>query len=234
MKTISFLLHFPNDSGPIYRETLEGRFPVEPFNTLSNFLFLVIIIHFTLKIRRNYNQHIFLALVLPILFIGFIGGTVYHATRSHEIWLLLDWVPIVLLCLASSAYFCIKTGKNSWSRLGLLSLVLLLMFGARFINWPGNVSISMGYIASALGVVLPITLYLYSTKFQYGLWVLLAVFSFSAAIYCRYLDIRSDFLHMGTHWLWHSFGALAVFFLMNYIYLDRQTPSKVNDLGASR
>ncbi|WP_240643036.1 ceramidase [Sinomicrobium pectinilyticum] len=229
MDILALLSGFPKDSGPVYRETIEGRLPVEPFNTVSNFLFLAIIIYFVWKIRRNHRQHLFLAFILPVLFIGFIGGTLYHATRSHEIWLLLDWVPILLLCLATSVYFCIKAGKNPWSRSALLILVLLLMFGIRFMDLPRNISISVGYIAAALGIILPIALYLYFTKYLYGLWVLLAVISFSLAIWCRYLDVRSDFFPMGTHWLWHSFGALAVFFLMYYIYLDRNSPGK-NDI----
>ena len=95
MDILALLSGFPKDSGPVYRETIEGRLPVEPFNTASNFLFLAIIIYFVWKIRRNHRQHLFLAFILPVLFIGFIGGTLYHATRSHEIWLLLDWVPIL-------------------------------------------------------------------------------------------------------------------------------------------
>lgn len=226
MSIVFFLSDFPKDSGPIYRETIAGRFPAEPFNTLSNFLFLAIIIYFSLKIYRNYRQHGFLSFVIPVLFIGFIGGTVYHATRSHEIWLLLDWVPILMLCLAASFYFCIKTGNNRWSRLGLSALVVLLMFGTRFVRWPGNLSISIGYIASALGVLFPIVLYLFRTRFRNSIQVVLAVCSFALAISCRYLDLRSDFLPMGTHWLWHSFGALAVFFLMQYIYLDNTALSR--------
>jgi len=27
---------------------------------------------------------------------------------------------------------------------------------------------------------------------------------------------------MGTHWLWHTFGGIAVFFLLYYIYKDEQ------------
>lgn len=103
---------FPQDSGPIYQETIAGRFPVEPFNTISNFLFLLIILYFSRKVYANYKQHLFLAYCLPVLFIGFIGGTLYHATRSAEIWLLLDWVPIVLLCIATAIYFCFKIGKG--------------------------------------------------------------------------------------------------------------------------
>ena len=59
---------FPNDSGPIYQETMAGRLPVEPFNTFSNIFFLFIIIHFSLKVYSDYRNHRFLAWSLPVLF----------------------------------------------------------------------------------------------------------------------------------------------------------------------
>ncbi|MGA8854131.1 MAG: hypothetical protein WB492_08135, partial [Christiangramia sp.] len=86
----NFLISFPQDSGPIYQETLAGRLPVEPFNTYSNIFFLIIIIYFSLRVYRDYKNHRFLAWSLPVLFLGFIGGTVYHATRSHDIWMYMD------------------------------------------------------------------------------------------------------------------------------------------------
>ncbi|MDR6299649.1 hypothetical protein [Mesonia maritima] len=223
MNVLSILLNFPNDSGPIYKETVEGRFPVEPFNTLSNFLFLAIIIYFSLKVYKDYKKHSFLAGALPVLSIGFIGGTIYHATRSHEIWLLMDWVPIILLCLAVSIYFTLKDGNNWLQKIWLLLLVLVLVFGVRFINWPAKLKISIGYIATALGLLLPLVIYLIKTNFKNGSQILYAVSAFSLAILFRILDKRLDLLEMGTHWLWHSFGAIAVFFLMNYIFLIKKS-----------
>ncbi len=212
---------FPNDSGPIYKETIQGRFPVEPFNTFSNLLFLAIILYFSVRVYRNVKQQTFLAYALPILLIGFVGGTVYHATRSHEVWLLMDWVPIVVLCFSASVYFTFKDGENSFQKYGLLALVLVLLFGVRFIDWPNKLGTSIGYIATALGLLLPMCIYLIKTKFRFGKYILFALLSFCGAISFRILDKRSDFLEMGTHWLWHSFGAIAVFFLMMYIYKDR-------------
>jgi len=76
-----FWFSFPNDSGPIYRETIAGRFPVEPFNTLSNLLFLAIIVYFSAKVYKDYKRQAFLALAIPILFIGFFGR---HGLSCHQ------------------------------------------------------------------------------------------------------------------------------------------------------
>ena len=43
----------PNDRGPIYLETLMGRFPVEPWNTFSNLLFLALIVFWFLRVRGH-------------------------------------------------------------------------------------------------------------------------------------------------------------------------------------
>jgi hemolysin III len=133
----------------------------------------------------------------------------------------MDWVPIVILCLAVSVYFTFKDGNNLPQQLGLLILVLILVFGSHVIDWPGNTDTSASYIATVLGLLLPLVLYLFKTKFVYGKYVLFSLLAFSLAITFRVMDSRLDLLYMGTHWLWHSFGATAVFFLMKYIYLDR-------------
>ena len=221
-------ISFPNDSGPIYRETIEGRFPVEPFNTFSNILFLAIVIYFSFHVYKNAKQQAFLAFALPILFIGFVGGTIYHGTRSHEIWLLMDWVPIVILCLSASIYFTFKDGENSLQKYGLLAIVLLLLFGAKFVKWPYKLGNSIDYISTAIGLLLPIFIYLVKTKFRFGKYILFALLSFSSAITFRIIDKRVDLFDMGTHWLWHSFGAISVFFLMLYIYKDRLQLSSKN------
>ena len=106
----------PNDSGPIYLETAMGRFPVEPWNTYSNLLFLALIVFWFLRVRRNIRDHLFIAYCLPVFLLGWVGGTVYHATRSHEVWLFLDWAPIALLALAVAIFFWHRQGFNGFSR----------------------------------------------------------------------------------------------------------------------
>lgn len=215
------LTDFPNDSGPIYAETMAGRFPVEPFNTYSNFLFLGIILYFAFKLFGQYKRHLFLSLCLPILMLSWVGGTLYHATRSAEIWLFLDWVPIVALCLAVSVYFIFKIAHHWWHNVMILAVVLLIVIGGRMLPWPDSLRISIGYVLTVLGLLLPLALYLYKTQYKNLNYVLLAVLSFVVAVVFRSFDAHLDLLYMGSHWLWHSFGAVAVFFLMRYIYLDK-------------
>lgn len=212
---------FPNDSGPIYQETMAGRLPVEPFNTFSNIFFLLIIIYFSLKVYSDYRNHGFLAWSLPVLFMGFVGGTVYHATRSHDFWMYLDWLPIIFLCLAVSVYYTIKLEITNRNRIWLIILILILVFGVRMLPWDDSVQTSAGYVGTALGLLLPVITYFLTTRSANWVYILLAFLSFGFAISFRVLDGFIYVIPMGTHWLWHSFGALSVFFLMSFIYRDR-------------
>lgn len=221
MISVPVLLSFPQDSGPIYQETMAGRLPVEPFNTYSNIFFLIIIIYFSVKVYRDYSNHRFLAWSLPVLFLGFIGGTVYHATRSHDVWMYMDWLPIVILCLAVSVYYTIKLKMSRKSRFILILIILFLVFGVRMIPWAPGLKTSIGYIATAIGLLLPILTYFFTTKMHNWGLILLAFLSFAFAISFRVMDGFIYVFPMGTHWLWHCFGALSVFFLIKYIYHDK-------------
>lgn len=228
MNLLLYLEPFPNDSGPIYQETLAGRLPVEPFNTFSNIFFLMIILYFSFKVYANYSKHRFLAWSLPVLFLGFIGGTVYHATRSHDIWMFMDWLPIVILCLSVSLYYIFQLHISKLAKVIFTLTVLFLVLGVQFVPLPQHENTSIGYIATAIGILLPIVTYLISNKSIFWSYVLLAFLSFGVAITFRVLDNIIYILPMGTHWLWHTFGALSVFFLMNFIYRDRLGVSTVS------
>lgn len=223
---------FPNDSGPLYLETISGRFPVEPFNTYSNLVFIALLIYWGVQVYKNSKRQRFLTLVLPIIFISYLGGTLYHATRSHEIWLLLDWVPIMVLCGALAVYFICKLVPNWWKRL----CFVVLLFGASFVlrQLPigDHLKISLGYIVTALTILIPQLWYMYKTKWANTRPVALAFFFFGLAICFRSIDLQQDFFTMGTHWLWHLFGGFAVHFLIAYVFKDNSLnlpPRKAND-----
>ena len=214
-------MNFPNDFGPIYKETIAGRFPVEPWNTFSNLFFLVIFIYWAFVIYRDYKNHKFIAFALPLLLIGFIGGTVYHATRAHNVWLVMDFVPILILSIAVSIYFMRKQ-KLHWIMVAsiiILPFVFMIMIENIFVL-PEFINRMLGYPVMATIILFPVIRWLYLTKWKNSLYVILGILSFVIAISSRSLDLDVDFMPMGTHWLWHSFGAIAANFLILYIYRD--------------
>ncbi len=223
-------LQFPNDSGPIYLETVAGRFPVEPFNTFSNLVFLLLLLYWGSSIYSKPKTHPFLAVVLPVIFLSFIGGTAYHATRNGEIWLLLDWVPIMLLCVALVVYLVFKIVQTSWKRFLLLTLLLGGSFLLRILPLPEALRISLGYIITALTILIPLLWYLIISQWKNVVLVILAFAVFGLAIFFRSIDLKQELFPMGTHWLWHFFGGVAVHLLISYIYRDNLlnlSPSKV-------
>ena len=213
----------PHDTGPIYRETLMGRLPVEPWNTFSNAIFLLLVLIWAWRVVPDFRRHGFLAFMLPVLFLGFVGGTVFHATRSHEIWLLMDWVPIVVLCMAATGLFALRAGAPWW----LVVPLLLLPFGLRYLmldvlQWPATIVMNLGYAALGAVVLGPLVLHLHRNGWQNAGTVLTSAGCFALALVFRSLD-HSPLLFalpMGTHWLWHLLGGCAVHFLVRYIYLD--------------
>ena len=218
-----FLLQqFPNDSGPIYQETLAGRIPVEPFNTFSNLVFLAIIFYLSKKIYQSKRKHLFLLSSLPIIFISWIGGTVYHATRSHEFWIMLDWVPIMLLSLMGVVYFIFKIKKEWKPRLLIITIIIVLSVLPRMLPIPEKYNSSVNYLLTAVSLVGPIFWYLYLTKWKHAKLMILACVIFLIAVFFRTLDNLMVVLPMGTHWLWHLFGGISVFFLLFYIYKDEE------------
>lgn len=214
---------FPNDHGPIYKETIAGRFPVEPWNTASNLVFLTVVIYWSIKVYPYFRDHKFLAFCLPVLLIGYIGGTVYHATRSHNIWLMMDWMPILLLCFAVVIYYFTKLNLPLIIPLLMISFPFILLFLLpRFVTLPRGMYPAIGYSSLAFIIVFPIVYYLAQTQWQHGISVLLSVLFFALAITFRSIDHSANipFITMGTHWLWHFFGGVAVHFLIQFIFRD--------------
>ena len=211
----------PNDQGPIYQETNMANCPVELWCTLSNIVFLAVFIFFAVKTRFKYSKYPLLSISLPVLFIGWLGGTVYHATRSHNIWLWLDYMPILFLVLIATIYFWREVvGKWLWVFIFTLLPIVTYRVIYEFLALPHSVSVSIGYSVMASVVVIPLVLHCIR-KYPAG-WKLLAasLLSFAVAITCRTMDNgeASSLLPMGTHFLWHIFGGLCSFFMFYYLY----------------
>ncbi|MCB0335300.1 MAG: hypothetical protein KDD62_03320 [Bdellovibrionales bacterium] len=216
----------PNDFGPLYAETLMGRLPVEPWNTYSNLIFLLIVVYFARKTHFSFQQFPFLTFCLPILALGFIGGTVFHATRSHSAWLIMDFLPIFVLALMAAVFFWRKILGNLAASIGAAFAPLLLGFWIRS-QAPLDISfrISLGYSFLAVAILLPTFLHCYRRNWENLILLLLAVAAFIPAILCRQLDKQVvEILPMGSHFLWHLLGGFATLMLMEYVFrTERQS-----------
>jgi len=209
----------PPDGGMMYAETnLNQLFP-EPLNTITSCFFLAIAIYWTFKLWGNFRQHPFLSVALILFYIGGIGGTVYHGLRRWSVFIVMDWMPIMLLCLSAGVYFLVKLIKWYFAILIVVICVILQFFLRRqFMEGDLQLFININYAFMVALVLFPVFGYLLKTKWKNGKWVGFALIAFVFALTFRITD-KWEILSGGTHFLWHTFGALASFCMLNYIYL---------------
>jgi hypothetical protein len=160
---------------------------------------------------------------MPILLAGGIGGTLFHGTRAARLFFLLDVVPISLLGLAGAVFMAFRyLGRNRlWMLFALVVSYAALnrLFFALLGPMNRQLSINLSYASLAVIVLAPVTLVLIRTRFRYGGWVALGLVSFAIAWFFRLVDQYSaSYLTMGTHWLWHTFGAVSTAAMIYYFY----------------
>lgn len=173
---------------------------------------------------------------LPILATGFVGGFVYHATRSHQIWLMMDVFPILILALLASTYL--------WSRvLGRVSAALLLTLasvgGFPLLHTSGmlprRARFVSGYVYLALIIILPAFLSLVRRGWRQWQSLVLAAVFFALAVVFRQSDrwVANLGFAPGSHFLWHVFGGIATFFVMRYLYdVEEESAEQNRELKA--
>ena len=214
----------PADFGPIYAETDLSRFPVEPFNTFSNLIFLLIVVVFALRTKLDWKQHALLVGCLPFVLIGFVGGSVFHATRSNSIWLVMDFLPILVLGLVGATYFWFRVIKHPFFA---ATVMLTLLATPRALLWsmgaPRSIAISWGYAGMAVTILLPALIDCARRGWVNFRYLLGAVLFFGLAVFFRSIDLGwgRELLPMGTHFLWHLCGGCAVYLLFEYLYSMR-------------
>ena len=210
----------PPDGGLPYTETnMEYLFP-EPLNAITSVFFLLLAIYWTFKLSGQFKQHQFLSACVLLLYIGGIGGTIYHGLRQWSFFIMMDWLPITLICISAGVYFLAKLTKWYYA----IGIVLLYIGLQVYLREETDIDLFININYAILGalVLFPVLAFLASTRFKNGIWVGLGLFSFVVALFFRIAD-RWDWLHFGTHFLWHVFGAVAAWSMFHYIYLINET-----------
>jgi len=213
------------DGGLWYTETDPSRIIVEPFNAASAIVFIVIASWWLHNLKGKYAERSFLFIASIILMVGAVGGSIYHAFRYSSIFIFMDWLPILILCLMAATYFLYHVLHNIW-------LALLLMIGfivLQIVVWnigntSGHNNINTNYALMALTVLFPLLLFLRKKKFHNWQLIASAIISFILALFFRIID-HDKWLTVGTHFLWHLFGAIACHAMFLYIYKS-YTPEK--------
>lgn len=212
----------PPDGGMRYTETNMAQLFPEPLNAITALFFLLIALFWTFKIKGNFKTHPFLTYCLILLYIGGIGGTVYHSLRQWSVFIMMDWMPIMLLCVSAGIYFLAQSTRWYYAVVMVLGYAGL-QFALRDLLTAENAHlfINVNYAMMALLVLVPVLIHLIYTQWKAGKWVGFALLSFAFALTFRIAD-KWEWVSVGTHFLWHSFGAIATYCMFNYIYLTQQ------------
>ena len=202
------------DSGPWYFETDLSRTIVEPWNAFSSLTFLIPVFYLLWQLRGRYREYAFLIFwAAPLMALGGIGSTIYHAFRASNFFLFMDFVPIALLTLSVSIYLWLKIlPHKAW--LILVITLFALMRWLTFMLFEGSGRINSGYFVTGLMIFLPAIIFLIKTNFYKIYLPVSSVLFLVLALFFRYADDYSQpLLPNGTHWLWHvctSAGAFAL------------------------
>jgi hypothetical protein len=226
------------DGGPRYVETPPdptapgAPFVAEPWNAVTASFFIFIALAWLWRLRKQYRDYLFVVCCMPILLAGGIGGTLFHGTRALRLYFLLDVVPISLLGLLGAVYMAYRyVGQN---RLWILFAFLIFYAAANRLFFamlgPMNrqLSINLSYASLAAIVLTPVGLVLWRTRFRHGGWVVAGLISFGIAWFFRLVDQYSgEYLTMGSHWLWHTFGAISTAMMIQFFYkVEGEKPAK--------
>lgn len=210
------------DGGPWYAEThITDNLIVEPWNAISSLAIAAPAVYFLWKIRKNPKQYGFLLAAIPFLLINGIGSTLFHGLRSSRIFLLMDFMPALILTLMITVYFWAKVLPKWWMGFVAVTPVFLLRFGIIDLI-PGQGGINMSYTISGIAFLLPVFLILRKYQFRKSLNIIISALCFGLAIYFRQVDKEfTDYVAFGTHFLWHIFTGIGAFLLADYLYFIR-------------
>ena len=218
------------DGGPIYRETptdptVVSGWAAEPWNAATATVFVLLVVVWLVRLRGRYRRAPFVTACLPVLLAGGVGGTLYHAFRSRQAYFLLDVIPISLVALAGAIFLAVRLGRGVGAgKVLLVTLGVVVVYVAVnkvfFIAIPTEfptVTVSLSYASLAVVILIPLFVTLARTGFRDAGLVYAGLACFALALVCRLVDPVSP-LPMGTHWLWHLFGAACTAFVVEYFY----------------
>ena len=208
----------------MYELSASNSWIVEPYNAVSASLFIVVAVYWL--IHAASVRHRFLIYASLVLLVGGIGGTLYHGLRSSSIFLALDVLPILILAVSAVYWFVLRMAAARWTAPvytfgGLFAVMLTLrLIRTMYGDAPVPRGPVVGYGMLGVFVTVPMLMFVVRTKFQHARWVGLAIAAFVVGMYFRAVD-RSGLLPMGTHFLWHGFGALMTHLLLYYLWSMR-------------
>ncbi|MBN2681758.1 MAG: hypothetical protein JXR58_04570 [Bacteroidales bacterium] len=218
-----------SDGGPIYHETDLSHFIAEPWNAFSSLVIALPAIYFLWKLKGNYKLYSFVIyFCAPLLIAGGIGSTLFHAFRAHTFFLVLDIAPIAVLTMGLSVWFIYRLIPK-WYYVAAIVVFLFLLRGIIFTYFEGSDAINIMYFYTGSLIFVPGLLFVRKTNYCCLNLLLLSTLMFGISLFFRfYDDFPEQFMHMGTHWLWHVFSGIGALFLGLYLVGVQKTIKKID------
>lgn len=211
----------PEDGGPIYAETDLSAFIAEPWNALSSLAILLPAVYWAIKLKGDFRNYSFIFYCIPLLFLGGLGSTLFHAFRASRWFLMMDILPTAILTLSVSIYFWHKILPKVWQ---VPAIVIPLIFVRMMVfqSLPAPASINTGYFVTGVMIFFPIIIHLIKTSFLDIRDIAISVLCLVLALFFRERDHGlSEWLPMGSHFIWHLLSGIGAFFLAKYLYQIR-------------
>ena len=218
----------PIDGGPIYAETDLSAFVSEPWNALSSLAIVFPAIYWAFKLKWRIKEFAFLYFLMPLLCLGGIGSTLYHAFRSSRFMLWMDVLPTAIVTLAVSVYFWDKILPKRWQVVSIVFPIVYVRF-AVFDYFSGSFATNLNYFITGSLIFSPILIYLSRNHYQYFSSILISVICLSLSLVFRRIDFTvAELIPMGSHFLWHIFSGVGAFYLAKYLFLIRNDELNLN------
>lgn len=222
----------PADFGSFYRETNMSGFPVEPWNTYSNLCFLLVVVYWFAKASEDVQRNKIVFAAGLVVLAGFVGGFCYHLWRASNLWRLVDVGAIGVLFLVVLIYSWLDIKKRAASLIAPLCACFGVLIVFSLLE-PLIPALHGDLMYSRYGRLLAILLLPLIFQSYFHEWHLLPsllkslAFLFIASFF-RYADLNLavNWLPMGTHFLWHIFGAASTFFFFQFLYLSCREEAK--------
>ena len=214
------------DSGPIYAETLHmhGDVIIEPWNAISSIAIALPALYWGWRLRKDLRKYWFIALCMPFLFLNGLGSTLFHATRSSNFLLFMDFLPAAIVTLMVSIFLWAKAVRKWYWVLVAIVISTVLRFGVMSLTDP-PLSINLGYAVGGITFLVPLVILLVRMKGKGTGLIVATILSFCFALLFREADAwNPPILPMGTHFLWHIATGVGGFLLGSYLYLLISNP----------
>ncbi len=209
------------DGGPFYAETDLSILFSEPWNAFSSLAIVLPAVYWAIKLKGDYRRYPFIFFCIPLLILGGMGSTLFHAFRNSEYLLMMDVLPTAILMFSVGVYFWLKIIPNWWGTAGIVIPGTILRY-ATYEVYPEEVAVNISYFIAGTIVFFPLIFYLVKTKFDQGGFIVLSVLFLILSLVFREMDFRVvHVLPMGSHFLWHIFSGFGAFFLAKYLFYIR-------------